>query len=669
MLRPAVLLSALLAAPVALAEVPASVEGDFTVRDFRFASGETLPELRLHYTTLGQPRKDAQGVVRNAVLVLHGTGGTGRAFLSETFGGVLFAKGGLLDAEKYFIVLPDGIGHGKSSKPSDGLRARFPHYGYRDMVAAHHRLLTEGLGVNHLRLVIGTSMGAMHTWLWGERYPDFMDALMPLASLPIQISGRNRTLRRMVIDPIRNDPDWKNGDYVAQPVRGLTSAIYTLLFMTSSPLQWQKKAPTRETADAFFDEMLAARLKTADANDMLYQFDSSRDYDPGPELEKIQAPLVAINSADDQVNPPELGILEREIVRVKRGRAVVLPITDQTRGHGTHSVPAIWKGELERLLRESERVFPSTSARLNPLVDLLERKQPIFGLYAPSNRRPGPPGAVAPWPEPTKKTPLELAQAALAYSSADFIFDGSMEGGLERGLPAFSDFAKSMSEAGALSRSPALRFTHPLVVKTPKLAPDFAKANDNISRQLNLGVSGVVFVEAESAEEVERGLRALRFQSKGGTRPDEIGGAPAFWGMSEKDYREKADLWPLNPAGELVNWTIVESKAGLKHVREIAAVKGIGVLFPGAGTLRGVFSTTNAAGQRVLDGEAWEGAIQQVLAACKEFDVPCGYPADANDIELRMKQGFSVFVIGWGEPGFKTVAIGRGIAGRGETNP
>ncbi len=664
MLRPAVLLSTLLATALSAADLPPAVEGDFTVRDFRFASGETLPELRLHYTTLGQPRKDAQGVVRNAVLVLHGTGGTGRGFLSEGFGGVLFAKGGLLDAEKHFIVLPDGVGHGKSSKPSDGSRARFPRYGYRDMVALHHRLLTEGLGVNHLRLVMGTSMGGMHTWLWGERYPDFMDALMPLASLPIQISGRNRTLRRMVLDPIRNDPEWRNGDYVAQPMRGLTSAIYTLLFMTSSPLQWQKRAPTRDTADAFFDEMVAARLKTTDANDMLYQFDASRDYDPSPDLEKIQAPLLAINSADDQVNPPELGILEMEIRRVKRGRAWVLPITDQTRGHGTHSIPAIWKDELERLLHESQ-----TQPRLNPLVELLEQKRPIFGLYAPSNRRFVPPGSPAPSPEPPKKTPLELAQAALAYPSTDYIFDGSMEGGLERGLPAFTEFVKAIGEAGALRRSPAPRFTHPLVVKTPKLAPDFAKAGDAISRQLNLGVSAVVFVEAESADEVRRGLAAMRFKSKGGTRPDDVGSAPAFWGISDKDYREKADLWPLNPAGELVNWTIIETKEGLKHVREIAAVEGIGVLFPGAGSLRRVFSTTNSAGESVLEIEAWEGAIQQVLAACKEFGVPCGYPANASDIELRMKQGFSVFVIGWGEPGFRTIAIGRKLAGRGETNP
>jgi homoserine O-acetyltransferase len=352
--KPAALAFGLLAFAAA-AEIPPSTEGDFVVKDFRFTSGETLPELRLHYTTLGRPRRDDKGIVRNAVLVLHGTGGSGRGFLSETFAGGLFAKGKLLDAEKYFIVLPDGIGHGKSSKPSDGLRARFPRYGYVDLVSAHHRLLTEGLGVDHLRLVMGTSMGGMHTWLWGERYPDFMDALMPLASLPTQIAGRNRMMRRMVIDPIKNDPEWKNGDYAKQPRAGLTTAIYTLLFMTSSPLQWQKRAPSRDEADRFFDEMVAARIKNADANDMLYHFDASRDYDPNPDLEKIAAPLVAVNSADDQVNPPELGVLEREIARVKRGRAVLIPISDKTRGHGSHSLPELWKHELERLLKESER--------------------------------------------------------------------------------------------------------------------------------------------------------------------------------------------------------------------------------------------------------------------------------------------------------------------------
>lgn len=329
-------------------------QGDAVLRDFRFESGEVLPELRLHYRTLGTPRRDAAGVVRNAVLILHGTGGSGAGFLSEQFAGVLFKPGQLLDAARYFIILPDGIGHGQSSKPSDGLHARFPRYNYNDMVTAQYRLLTEGIGVNHLRLVMGTSMGGMQSWVWGEKYPDFMDALMPLASLPVQIAGRNRMMRRMVIDSIKNDPGWNKGEYKSQP-RGLTAAIYTLLFMTSSPLQWQKQAPTRDAADRLFDDLVSRQLARADANDMLYAFDASRDYDPAPKLESIRAPLVAINSADDQVNPPELGILEREIKRVKRGRCVLLPISDRTRGHGTHSLPEIWKQHLAQLLEESEQ--------------------------------------------------------------------------------------------------------------------------------------------------------------------------------------------------------------------------------------------------------------------------------------------------------------------------
>lgn len=335
------------------AAYPAPVEGEFTVRDFRFQDGESLPEVRLHYRTLGSLHRDGRGLVDNAVLIMHGTGGSGAQFVSNGFAGVLFGPGQLLDATKYYIILPDGIGHGKSSKPSDGLHARFPHYGYIDMVTAQHQLLTEGLHVDHLRLVMGTSMGGMQTWLWGERYPDFMDALMPLASLPVQIAGRNRMTRRMVIDSIKNDPEWSNGEYKKQP-HGLTSAVYTLMMMSSSPLQWQKQAPTRDEADKMFDRMVESYVARNDANDMLYQFDSSRDYDPQPGLEKIAAPLLAINSSDDQVNPPELGILEREIKRVRRGRYILIPISDQTRGHGTHSMPAIWQQHLADLLKGSE---------------------------------------------------------------------------------------------------------------------------------------------------------------------------------------------------------------------------------------------------------------------------------------------------------------------------
>lgn len=329
-------------------------EGDFIIRDFKFESGETLPELKLHYRTLGKLERDAAGKVTNAVWIGHGTGGNGRGFLSQSFGGQLFGAGQLLDASKYFIILPDGIGHGQSSKPSDGLRAKFPKYSYNDMVAAQYRLLTEHLGVNHLRLVMGTSMGGMHTWVWGEKYPDFMDALMPLASLPVQIAGRNRYFRRMVIDSITKDPEWNNGDYKQQP-RGLIAANYTLLMMSSIPLQMQKQAPTREEADKMFDSAVANAVRGKDANDMLYQFAASRDYNPQPLLETIKAPLVAINSADDQVNPPELGLAEREIKRVKRGRFILIPISDQTRGHGTHSLPALWKQHLADLLEESKK--------------------------------------------------------------------------------------------------------------------------------------------------------------------------------------------------------------------------------------------------------------------------------------------------------------------------
>ena len=308
--------------------------------------------------------------------------------------------------------------------------------------------------------------------------------------------------------------------------------------------------------------------------------------------------------------------------------------------------------------------------RLNPMIELLEQGKPVFGLYAPSNRRPGGRGGArgaAPTPEtppPPQKTPLELAKEALAYKQADFIFDGSMEGGVDRTLPAYTEFVKGMQEAGALRRTPFLRLTHPLVVKMQEIAPDADKAVDAISKQLNLGVSGIMFVKAESADEVKKGIAAMRFKSKGGTRPENVGMAPAYWGMSEAEYKQRADVWPLNPNGELVNWTIIESKEGLARVREIAAVPGVGVLWPGAGTLRGIFSTTDANGQRQTDTAAWEKAIQSVLAACKEFKVACGYPASPDDIEMRMKQGFSVFVMNWGDAGFKAIEIGRRVANR-----
>jgi len=340
-------------ASVAQAQAAAAQPGDFVVKDFQFKSGEKLAEVRLHYYTLGTPQKDVQGQVRNAILILHGTGGSGRNFLGPNFAGVLFGPGQLLDATKYFIILPDNVGHGQSSKPSDGLHMKFPHYEYDDMIDLQYRLLTLGLGVNHLRLVMGTSMGGMHSWLWAEQHPDFIDAAMPLASQPIEIAGRNRMMRKMIMDAIRNSPDWNNGEY-SKPPQGLAAAQGILLLMGSAPLQMQKNQPTRDAADAYLENFVTARTRSTDANDMLYYFDASRNYSPLPHLEKIIVPLTAINSADDMINPPELQILDKEISRVKKGKYVLLPITDQTRGHGTHSLPAIWGNHLAELLQRSQ---------------------------------------------------------------------------------------------------------------------------------------------------------------------------------------------------------------------------------------------------------------------------------------------------------------------------
>jgi homoserine O-acetyltransferase len=336
------------------ADYPSPTEVDYTIRNFKFASGETLPELKIHYRTLGKIEKDANGKVTNAVLIIHGTTGSGAQFIRPEFAGELFGKDQPFDATKFFIVLPDGIGHGKSSKPSDGMHAKFPRYGYLDMIDAQYRLLTDGLGVNHARLVMGTSMGGMHSWLWGETHPDFMDALMPLASLPAQISGRNRGWRRMIIDAIRNDPAWNGGEYKTQPP-SLRTAAEMLWFMSSNPVLRQKEAPTLAKTDEVLDKFVDQIVKMDDANDVLYALEASHDYDPGPNLEKIRAPLLAINSADDLINPPELGILEREIKRVPHGRAIVIPFSDQTRGHGSHTVAALWKDELVKLLQETEK--------------------------------------------------------------------------------------------------------------------------------------------------------------------------------------------------------------------------------------------------------------------------------------------------------------------------
>jgi homoserine O-acetyltransferase len=349
------LILALLTPAVAAAQgFPAPVEGDFVVRNFTFASGQTLPELTLHYRTIGEPRKDADGVVRNGILILHGTGGSGRGFLSETFGGGLFGQGQLYDANRYFIILPDNIGHGDSSKPSDGLRMQFPRYGYSDMVRLQHRLVTERFGLTRLHVVTGTSMGGMHTWMWGYMYPDFVDALVPLASNPVEIAGRNRVWRKALVDAIVTDPTWKGGEYT-EPPRGMASALGFLLMATSVPLQWQKQFPTADAADEWLAGQIASRTKSTDANDMIYYFRASEDYDPSPHLAKITAPLLAINSADDFVNPPELPMMETLIKRVARGRFLLLPITDATRGHGTQSIPAIWGSAVADFLKTVRR--------------------------------------------------------------------------------------------------------------------------------------------------------------------------------------------------------------------------------------------------------------------------------------------------------------------------
>jgi homoserine O-acetyltransferase len=339
--------------PAAAAEAPdpsRHFEGEYVAQNFHFASGETLPELRIHYTVLGKPHRDAHGHVDNAVLILHGTGGSGHNFLTDKFSGVLFGKGQLLDTTKYFIILPDGIGHGQSSRPSDGLHAHFPQYAYEDMVAAQYAAVTQGLQVDHLRLVLGTSMGCMHTWMWGEAHPEFVDALMPLACLPVQIAGRNRVWRELVIDAIRSDPEWRQGEYRSQPVGALRTAAGLLLIAGSAPIQMQLALPTRDAADQFVQKYMERELQDLDANDFLYQVSASRDYDPSAGLENIRAPVMWINSADDFINPPDLGIAEREIKRVPKGRFVLLPASDQTHGHGTHTWAAVWQQYLGQLL-------------------------------------------------------------------------------------------------------------------------------------------------------------------------------------------------------------------------------------------------------------------------------------------------------------------------------
>lgn len=328
-------------------------EGDYVIHNFHFESGESMPEVRMHYFTFGAPAKDAQGHTTNAVLILHGTSGSGTQFLRPMFAGVLFGPGQLLDASKYYLIIPDNIGHGKSSKPSDGMHAHFPRYDYADMIALQHDLVAQGLGIDHLRLILGTSMGCMQSFMWGEDYPTEMDALMPLACLPVQIAGRNRLWRKMLIDGIREDPEWKNGDYTTQPRAGMQISADMLILVLSSALHMQHDLPTQPAADQYLDAASKRWDLELDANDLLYAVEASRDYDPSAKLGLIQAPVMFVNTADDLVNPPELGIAEREITKVKKGKFVLIPTSEKTHGHGTHTYAAVWREYLKELLDES----------------------------------------------------------------------------------------------------------------------------------------------------------------------------------------------------------------------------------------------------------------------------------------------------------------------------
>ncbi len=349
---PATALALLGLAPDALAAgLPGQKEGDHVARDFKLQGGEVLPEARLHYTTLGTPRRDASGRIGNAVLLLHGTTGTGKSFLAPSLAGEIFGPGQPLDAARWYVILPDGLGRGGSTKPSDALKGRFPRYGYGDVVEAQHLLVTEGLGVSHLRLVLGTSMGGMHAWMWAERWPTMMDAVMPIASQPTQISGRNLLWRRIVTEAIRADPGWKGGDYQAPPRQWLR-VLPLIAVMADSPARLQAQAPTREAANALFDRMVETGAEGLDASDLLYWFESSWDYDPEPGLGKIQARLVAVNFADDEINPASLGVMERLVARVPRGSFAIVPASEKTRGHSTLTQAAVWKPHLESLLRE-----------------------------------------------------------------------------------------------------------------------------------------------------------------------------------------------------------------------------------------------------------------------------------------------------------------------------
>jgi|UPI000346BAC2 homoserine O-acetyltransferase len=354
-------------APVraAPAAYPGQQEGDHVVENFKFASGESLDRVKLHYTTLGTPHRGADGEIDNAVLVLHGTTGTGKSFLIPTLGPELFGEGAPLDAKRWYVILPDGLGRGGSSKPSDGLKARFPRYGYADVVEGQHRVVTEALGVKHLRLVLGTSMGGMQAWMWGERYPGSMDLLMAVASQPIPVSGRNALWRRLLIEGIRTDPDWKGGDYTEQP-RHFGRILPIFNIMTESVLGLQKQAPTRAASDKAYDKMIAGYENKADANDWMYWFDSSYDYDPSPDLEKITAKVLAVNFADDELNPPQLDVMNAAFARVKDGRFVLVPTSPETHGHQSLRFAGLWKGYLAEFLGQPEATTEKKSSSERP---------------------------------------------------------------------------------------------------------------------------------------------------------------------------------------------------------------------------------------------------------------------------------------------------------------
>ncbi len=336
-----------------LAQYPHAVSADYTAHNFHFDTGEQLADMRLHYITLGQPHRNAKGHVDNAVVILHATISSAAEFLKPSFTGVLFGPGQLLDAGTHYIILPDSIGAGESSRPSDGMHMRFPKYGYGDMVRAQHLLLTEGLGVDHARLILGTSMGCMHTFLWGELYPEFADALMPIACLPVEVAGRNRIARTMVVNAILNDPNFQGGEYKTEPMYGLRMADEIKTIMVASPLQMQKEGPTAAQADQYFTGLIDRDLQHLDANNFVYLFSASRDYNPFSKLASIQVPLTLLNSADDFIDPAELHIAEKTIPMIPKGRYVLLPITEQTRGHSTFALPALWQGQLKELLERS----------------------------------------------------------------------------------------------------------------------------------------------------------------------------------------------------------------------------------------------------------------------------------------------------------------------------